>query len=177
MNGLGWDKVSLAFTGGGSLLCYDNYNFTKEGGFQGTVTSAAATADGYGFAVVFNQNDNNVPAPEFYTFWPQCAEPDDVLPPFAASSDANCALHAARNHVNAQPTGTAPWAGIDFTAQYTQGYTGWMDVPQFMAYLKKQEALGMHPSRLEGRMGEMRVRKGAEAPTPQYRARFAHATG
>jgi CubicO group peptidase (beta-lactamase class C family) len=172
VNGLGWDNVSLAFTGGGSLLCYDNYNFTKEGGFQGTVTSAAATADGYGFAVLFNQNDNNVPAPEWSIFWPHCADSVGGTPPYAASTDANCALQAAYNHVAAQPSGTAPWAGVDFSAQYAQGYTGWMNAPEFAVYLKKEEGFGMYPSRLEGRMGKMPVGKKA-VPTPQYRARLA----
>jgi len=176
VNGLGWDNVSLAFTGGGSLLCYDNYNFTKEGGFPGTVTSAAATADGYGVALLFNQNDNNVPAPEWSIFWPHCADADGGTPPYAASSDANCALQAAYNHVAAQAPGTAPWAGIDFSPQYAQGYTGWMNAPQFAAYLKNEETSGMYPSRLEGRMGKMLVARKA-VPTPQYRVRLAPQSG
>jgi hypothetical protein len=174
-NGLGWDAVSLAFTGGESLLCYDNYNFTKDGGFPGTATSVAATADGYGFAAVFNQNDNNVPSPQYYIFWPGCADAVSTPPPppFAASSDAGCALQAAYNHVKAQPRGATPW-GVDFTPQYAQSYTAWMNAPAFAKYLKAQEANAMYPSRLEGRA--VSIIRGAKA-TLQYRARLAQQSG
>jgi len=127
----------------------------KDGGFPGLVSSVAVTADGYGFASVFNQNDNNVPAPELWLFWVNCA---DQGPPAAASSAANCALQAAYNHVKVMP-----W-NIDFSPQYSESYTSWMDASGFGALLAAQKEVNLYPARVDGRW------VGSE---PQYRARFA----
>ncbi len=153
--GAGWDTVypnPVAVP----LLAYDNFNFIKDGGYPGTVSSVAATADGYGFGAVFNANDNTVPSPQSQIFWPSCA---GGTPPVPAASSDNCLLQAAYDH-----TAVAPW-GIDFARQYSRSYTAWMSPPTFAAYLTAQKAKGVYPSRLEG-----------QALTPstyQYRGRFA----
>jgi len=77
--GAGWDLVPSNVVPV-PLLPYDNYNFLKDGGYPGTASSVAATADGYAFAAVFNGGDNTQWAPQSLIFWPNCATP----PPQAA---------------------------------------------------------------------------------------------
>ena len=101
------------------LVAYNNFQFMKDGGYQGTVSSLATTAEGYGFAAVFNQNDNTIPAPEALLFWPNCSVPPPT--PLPASSTGNCALEAAKNHASIEP-----W-NIDFSPQFSQEYSGWDD--------------------------------------------------
>ncbi len=153
--GMGWDQV-IPDAVASPLLPYDNNNFIKDGGYPGTVSSLAATADGYGFAAVFNTNDNTVPSPQSQIFWPSCASGTAPQP---AATAANCALEAAYNHAAAEP-----WH-IDFSPQYAGAYTAWMSGSAFTTYLAAQKTLGFYPSRIEGR---------ALSPTNfQYRARLA----
>jgi CubicO group peptidase (beta-lactamase class C family) len=166
--GAGWDLVPprpVAVP----LLPYDNYNFIKDGGYEGTVSSVAATADGYGFAAVFNQNDNTIPAPQNLIFWPGCATPTTPPSPIPAASDANCALQAAYNHTTVQA-----W-NVDFSAQYSQGYSNWMGAAGFETYLAGRKARGMYPSRLEGRMSFVQSGR-VFLPVYEYRARIASAS-
>ena len=115
--GSGWDVVvpNVSKT---PLLSYNNFQFMKDGGYQGTVSSLATTAEGYAFAAVFNQNDNTIPAPEALLFWPNCFVPPPT--PLPASGIGNCALEAAKNHA-----GIEPW-NIDFSSQFSQAYSDWM---------------------------------------------------
>jgi uncharacterized protein (TIGR03437 family) len=161
--GAGWDAVPSNVVAV-PLLPYDNYNFIKDGGYQGTVSSVVATGDGYSFAAVFNGGDNTAPGPESQIFWPGCNTPA----PLPASKKANCALQAAYNHDAKQP-----W-NMDFSPQYSQAYSDWMDATAFATYLTAQKSNGMYPSRLEGRTAANQT--GAEAGF-QYRGRFAPPPG
>ena len=169
-----WEKGHWAFGAGWDslppnavptpLLPYDNYNFIKDGGYPGTVSSMAATADGYGFGAVFNANDNTAPAPENEIFWPSC---NSGPPPQPAASSANCALQAAYNH-----TASTPWS-VNFLPQYNAPYSAWMSPVAFVSFLKAQKALGRYPSRLEGRepgpgVTQYRARMGKQPMAPQY---------
>jgi len=151
--GAGWDAVPSNVVAV-PLLPYDNYNFIKDGGYQGTVSSVVATADGYGFAAVFNGGDNTAPGPEGQLFWPGCNAP----PPLPASKNGDCALQAAYNHA-----AKLPW-NMDFSPQYSQPYSAWMNATDFAAYLAAQKSSGSYPWRLEGRTA---------SGGSQYRGRFA----
>jgi len=156
-NGAGWDAVPSNVVAV-PLLPYDNYNFVKEGGYQGTVSVIVATADGYGFAAVFNGGDNTAPGPDGQIFWPGCNAP----PPLPAAKNGDCALQAAYNHAAKQP-----W-NMDLSPQYSQPYSGWMNTADFATYLAAQKSSGSYPWRLEGRMAT------ASGETVfQYRGRFA----
>jgi uncharacterized protein (TIGR03437 family) len=158
-NGAGWDAVpsnAVAVP----FLPYDNYNFIKEGGYQGTVSVVAATADGYGFAAVFNGGDNTAPGPDGQIFWPGCNKPA----PLPAAANGNCALQAAYNHA-----AKLPW-NMDFSSQYSQTYSDWMDATSFATYLAAQKNNGSYPSRLEGRTA-------VNQTGFQYRGRFAPPLG
>ena len=159
--GAGWDSVPSNVVAT-PLLPYDNYNFVKEGGYQGTVSTVAATADGYGFAAVFNGGDNTAPGPDGQIFWPGCNAPA----PLPASKAANCALQAAYNHAAKQP-----W-NMDFTPQYSQAYSDWMDAATFGVYVATQKSAGSYPWRLEGRTMTETTSSGSQT-VYQYRGRFA----
>src|SRR5262249_50205093 len=88
--GMGWDQV-IPGAVAPPLVRYDQNNVIKDGGFPGRVSSLAVTAAGYGFAAVFNANDNTAPAPADEIFWPGC---NSGPPPQPAASSANCALQA-----------------------------------------------------------------------------------
>jgi CubicO group peptidase (beta-lactamase class C family) len=183
--GPGWDAVSCpAFSPAGAppdpLHKYDNCNFFKDGGYQGTVSSVAVTADGYGFAAVFNGGDNTAPGPQWEIFWPGCSTAsttltDGTVMPPATTNSNNCALQAAYNH-----TATTPW-NVNFLPQYGNAYSDWMEGTAFKAYLASAAAMGLYPSRLEGRtitkvekpfgpltVQEFRVRLGPDTTAPQY---------
>ena len=66
--GSGWDQA-VPNVVADPLLSYNNFNFVKDGGYPGTVSSVATTGDGYGFGAVFNQNDNTIPSPAALIFW------------------------------------------------------------------------------------------------------------
>ncbi|HMD73790.1 MAG TPA: serine hydrolase domain-containing protein [Steroidobacteraceae bacterium] len=180
--GAGWDQASCpAFLPPGAspdpLHAYDNCNFSKSGGSQGTVSSLAVTADGYGFAAIFNGGDNTAPDPEYEIFWPGCNTQstmlsDGTVVPPAASGSGNCALQAAYNH-----TAVQAW-NIDFMAQYAQPYSDWMDVASFLVQLNSEAGAGRYPSRLEGKEVD-RDNPGAHTKRKEirYRARFGVNTG
>ncbi|SPF55897.1 exported hypothetical protein [Candidatus Sulfopaludibacter sp. SbA4] len=156
-DGAGWDYVPSDVVAV-PLLPYDNYNFIKDGGYQGTVSSVVATADGYGFAAVFNGGDNTAPGPEGQIFWPGCNTPA----PEPAAKNGDCALQAAYNHAAKQA-----W-NMDLTPQYSQAYSAWMDAADFATYLAAEKSSGSYPWRLEGRT----VTSGS-SQVYQYRGRFA----
>jgi hypothetical protein len=161
--GSGWDQV-IPNVVADPFLSYNNFNFVKDGGYPGTVSSVATTGDGYGFGAVFNQNDLTIPSPASLIFWPSCnAPPPTPLP--AASAD-NCALQAAYNHTN-----STPWK-VNFTPQFARLYSAWMPEPAFESYLASQKNAGRYPSRIEGRLAGT----GSSAAV-QYRGRFGHQTG
>jgi uncharacterized protein (TIGR03437 family) len=164
--GAGWDAVPSNVVAV-PLLPYDNYNFVKEGGYQGTVSSVAATGDGYGFAAVFNGGDNTAPGPDSQIFWPGCSSPA----PLPAAKSGNCALQAAYNHATKQP-----W-NMDFSPQYSQAFSDWMDSPQFASHLAAQQSSGNYPWRLEGRSVVNQASSGGSATVFQYRGRFAPPPG
>ena len=166
---------------------YDNCNFIKDGGYQGSVSSVGVTADGYGFAAVFDGGDNTPPSPQSQIFWPNCNTASTtlsngtVMPPAAASS-ANCALQAAYNH-----TAVEPW-NVDFFPHFEQEYSGWSNQFAFAALLRDEAAQGFYPSRLEGRVEtipsfypsrlEGRVETIPSGGTVfEYRGRFGPETG
>jgi CubicO group peptidase (beta-lactamase class C family) len=167
--GSGWDQA-VPNVVADPLLSYNNFNFVKDGGYQGTVSSLATTGDGYGFGAVFNQNDNTIPSPAALLFWPNCSTPPPL--PLPASSSDNCALQAAYNHQS-----SAPW-NVNFSPQFARVYSAWMTGPVFETYLAAQQKSGRYPSRLEGRATgtgsatvlEYRGRFGTQASgaTPQY---------
>ena len=155
--GMGWDAVPGNAVSQ-PLLAYDDYNFIKDGGYPGTLSSLAVTADGYGFGAVFNGDYNNAPGPQSKIFWPH-------------------ALPAAYHHANRQA-----W-NVDFSDQYASGYTSWMMERNFKTYLAEQEKDGYYPSRLEGmfvaRLHHHTV-DNPENPSNsgiEYRARFARRVG
>ena len=155
--GAGWDVVQPNVVAT-PVHAYDNFNFIKDGGFPGTVSSLILTGDGYAFAAVFNQNDNNIPGADASFFWPGCATPTTPPSPLPATSSNNCVLQAAYNHASA-----TPW-DVNFTPQFANNYTSWKDGAAFKADLVSEELLGLYPSRVEGRQGtsgyEFRARFG-----------------
>jgi CubicO group peptidase (beta-lactamase class C family) len=174
--GAGWDGATCpAFSPPGAspdpLHSYNNCNFVKDGGFPGTVTSVATTADGYGFAAVFNGGDNTAPGPQSQIFWPGCntvsttLSNGTVMPP-AAGDGANCALQAAYNH-----TAIRAW-NVDFLPQYEHEYSGWMEVTDFRRYLAARAARGLYPSRLEGRTVNRVVPPFGILTVQEFRGRF-----
>lgn len=145
--GMGWDWVQPNPVAT-PLLSYNNYNLEKNGGFPGTVSGVATTADGYSFAAVFNgDNGNSTPSPVDQLFWP-----------------AGAALQTAYAHAKLQA-----W-NVDFFPEYSQEYTGWMEASAFSAYLATQKNGGYYPSRLEGRPA--RGTTPAAFANVEYRARF-----
>ena len=154
--GAGWD-VAQPNVVAKPVHAYDNYNFIKDGGFPGTVSSLILTGDGYAFAAVFNQNDNTIPGADASFFWPGCATPTTPPSPLPAKSDDHCVLQAAYNHA-----AKSPW-DVDFTPQFANNYTPWKDKSGFESDLVLAELLGLYPSRLEGRQA---------ASGFEYRARF-----
>lgn len=154
--GAGWDVVQPNVVAK-PVHAYDNYNLIKDGGFPGTVSSLILTGDGYAFAAVFNQNDNDIPGADASFFWPGCAAPTTPPSPLPATSDNNCVLQAAYNHAS-----TTPW-DVNFTPQFANNYTSWKDGAAFKADLVSEELLGLYPSRVEGRQGTSEY---------EYRARF-----
>jgi len=174
--GLGWDWFGCPVFPPASappgdspapLHNYDNCNFGKNGGSPGTKSEVVATADGYGFAAVFNGGDvnNSAPNPSNEIFWPSC----NTVPTPMAPSSANCALQAAYNHTMVQP-----W-NVDFFPQYDQEYSTWMLQSDFSNYLATAINYASIPSRLEGRVVTVEF-KGFGFPFVEYRGRFG-ATG
>ncbi len=161
--GSGWDQV-VPNVVVQPLLTYNNFNFVKDGGYPGTVSSLATTGDGYGFGAVFNQNDNTIPAPQSLIFWPNCSVPPPS--PLPAASSDNCALQAAYNHTSVQS-----WS-VNFTPQFARVYSNWMAAPAFETYLAAQKKAGLYPSRLEGRTTGT-----GSAAVIEYRGRFGRVTG
>ena len=155
--GMGWDAVPGNAVSQ-PLLAYDDYNFIKDGGYPGTLSSLAVTADGYGFGAVFNGDYKNAPGPQSQIFWPH-------------------ALPAAYRHAKRQA-----W-NVDFSDQYGRGYTDWMLENDFKTYLAKEEKDGYYPSRLEGRFVARLHHHTVDNPRNpsnsgiEYRARFARHTG
>ena len=162
--GMGWDQVPPKAVAH-PFLPYDNYNFIKDGGYQGTVSSLAATADGYGFGAVFNAGDNTAPPPQDEIFWPGCST---GTPPQPAASSNNCALQAAYNH-----TASSPWS-VNFLPQYSSEYSLWKSPSAFATYLQTEKtSKGLYPSRIEGKaisptVFRYRARLGKETPAPEY---------
>jgi len=150
--GAGWD-VAQPNVVASPIHTYNNFNFIKDGGFQGLVSSLATTGDGYSFAGLFNQNDNTIPGPVDSFFWPSCAGTGTP-----ADADANCVLQAAYNH--------GAW-DVDFTPQFAENYSGWMTKSAFTSYLTYEASHDLYPSRLEGRLS---------GTVPEYRARFGKDT-
>ena len=124
--GMGWDTVQPCAVVT-PFVSYDNFNFIKGGGFAGTQAKMAATANGYGFGEIFNGDVGANLSSHL----------EDILWPVA--------LPAAVNHAAKQL-----WT-IDFSAQFAQPYSSWMDQSAFATYLASQKSLGFYPSRLEGR--------------------------
>lgn len=123
--GMGWDTVQPCAVAM-PFLPWDNFNFIKGGGFPGTTSQVAATANGYSMAVIVNGDTGYDLDPLGAILWP-------------------VALPAAVSHAMIQP-----WT-IDFSPQYAQAYSGWMTGGEFAIYLAEQKSLGLYPSRLEGR--------------------------
>lgn len=149
--GMGWDTVQPCAVGT-SFLPYDNFNFEKGGGLPGTTSEVAATADGYSFAAIFNGDIGATIDPLDEILW-------------------SAAYPAAVAHASAQP-----WDGIDFSPQYSQAYSGWMEETAFQAYLAAQQALGLYPSRLEGRTVRAPFPGWGLLTVPVFRGRFGRDT-
>jgi N-acyl-D-amino-acid deacylase len=158
--GAGWDTVTLnAVPPMQQFLPYDDFNLVKGGGFPGTTSEVATTADGYGVAMIFNGDIGDSIDPLGGVFWPG---------PCPGNPSQTCgALQAAYNHQAAQK-----WT-LDFSPEYSQTYTGWMDESAFATYLAAQKSVGVYPSRVEGRLGTVTLPRVGEIQAPQYRARFS----
>lgn len=160
--GAGWD-VAVPNVVSSPVHTYNNFNFIKDGGYPGLVSSLVTTGDGYSFAALFNQNDNTIPGPEGLIFWPGCANPTTPPTSLPADADANCVLQAAYNH--------GAWT-VDFTPQFAETYSGWMDKSAFASYLIFEASHDLYPSRLEGRLSgtvqQYRARFGKNSTAPKY---------
>jgi CubicO group peptidase (beta-lactamase class C family) len=177
--GAGWDTAfcPAISSPGEPLHSYDNCNFFKNGGFPGTMTAIGVTADGYGFAGVFNGGaaNSSAPDPGSAIFWVGCENATtqlagNTMVPAAATGSGNCGLQAAYNH-----TAVAPW-DIDFFPQYSEAYSKWMNATEFSRYLKREADRGRYPSRLEGRPNRS-AGAGDRRNEYEFRGRFGTSSG